>query len=172
MVVIRKTKRKRKRELLRVRHRRLLRQRQRRILTRLVPLPEPERDLPMIAASNIHYELGERVAGLAAGGIGAMLLLAHKTGLVSALDHKLHLLKRHLPYHESDHVLNIAFNILAGGRRLEHIERRRNDAASLAALGAARIPDPTTAGDFCRRSQESDVLTLMETINQARLRVW
>ena len=63
----------------------------------------------------------------------------------------LHLLKRHLPYHESDHVLNIAFNILAGGKRIEHLELRRNDEVYLDALGAERIPDPTTAGDFCRR---------------------
>ena len=80
--------------------------------------------------------------------------------MIAAIDHDLHLLKRHLPYHESDHVLNIAFNILAGGRRLEHIERRRNDDVFLDALGAVRIPDPTTAGDFCRRFQESDVLDL------------
>src|SRR5204863_7803380 len=33
-------------------------------------------------------------------------------------------------------------------------------------------PDPTTAGDFCRRFAEADVLTLMDTINEARLRVW
>src|SRR5262249_27370392 len=77
-----------------------------------------------------------------------------------------------LPYHESDHVLNIAFNILAGGRRIEHLERLRNDPVYLDALGTVRIPDPTTAGGFCRRFQESDVLTLMETINTARLRVW
>jgi hypothetical protein len=126
----------------------------------------------MITAANIHYELGERVQGLAPGGLGAMLLLARRTGLVAAIDHDLHLLKRHLPYHESDHVLNITLNILAGGRRLEHLERLRNDAVYLDALGAVRIPDPTTAGDFCRRFQEADVLTLMETINKARLRVW
>jgi hypothetical protein len=126
----------------------------------------------MITAANLHYELGERVQGLAPGGIGAMLLLARRTGLVAGIDHHLHLLKRHLPYHESDHVLNIALNILAGGRRLEHLERLRNDEVYLNALGAVRIPDPTTAGDFCRRFQESDVLTLMETINQARRRVW
>ena len=30
----------------------------------------------MIAAHNIHYELGDRVQGLGPGGIGAMLLLA------------------------------------------------------------------------------------------------
>jgi hypothetical protein len=126
----------------------------------------------MISASNIHYELGQRVQGLAPGGIGVMLLLARRTGLIAAIDHDLHLLKRHLPYHESDHVLNLAFNILAGGRRIQHLERLRNDAVYLDALGAVRIPDPTTAGDFCRRFQESDVLTLMEAIHTARLRVW
>jgi len=57
-------------------------------------------------------------------------------------------LKRHLPYHESDHVLNMAYNIMAGGERLEDIELRRQDECFLNGLGAQRIPDPTTAGDF------------------------
>src|SRR5262249_7247379 len=154
------------------RMRTLWRRRRRRILNRIAPQPGPEREVPMITAANIHYELGERVQGLAPGGIGALLLLARRTGLIAAIDHDLHLLKRHLPYHESDHVLNLAFNILAGGRRIEHLERLRNDAVYLDALGTVRIPDPTTAGDFCRRFQESDVLTLIETINTAPLRVW
>ena len=98
--------------------------------------------------------------------------MARRTGLIGDIDHNLHLLKRHLPYHESDHVLNIAFNILAGGKRIEHIELRRNDEVYLNALGAVRIPDPTTAGDFCRRFSEHDVVTLMDAINETRLRVW
>jgi hypothetical protein len=126
----------------------------------------------MITATNIHYELAGRVHGLSPGGLGAMLLVARKSGLIADIDRNLHLLKRHLPYHESDHVLNIAFNIIAGGTRIEHLELRRNDEVYLDALGAQRIPDPTTEGDFCRRYAESDVLTLMDTINQARLRVW
>jgi Transposase DDE domain group 1 len=172
MVVIPRKNTRRQRRLARERNRKTLQQRRRRILDRLVNRPGPERDVPMITAANIHYELGERVQGLSAGGLGAMILVARSTGLISAIDHDLHLLKRHLPYHESDHVLNIAFNILAGGRRLEHIELRRNDEVSLNALGARRIPDPTTEGDFCRRFQQSDVLTLMEAINTARLRVY
>jgi hypothetical protein len=39
-----------------------------------------------------------------------------------------------LPYSESDHVLNIAYNLLAGGTCLEHLELRRNDEVYLDAL--------------------------------------
>jgi hypothetical protein len=163
---------KRNRKKRRERNRRRLRERRKRILNRIKNRPAPERDQPMMTASNIHYELAERAQGLAAGGIGAMLLLARRTGLIRDIDHNLHLLKRHLPYHESDHVLNIAFNLLAGGTRFEHIERRRNDEVYLNAVGAERIPDPTTEGDFCRRFTELDVVTLMDAINQARTRVW
>ena len=145
----------------------------RRIKKRLANTTGPERPVPMMTARNIHYEPAGRVRGLAAGGIGAIFLLAQKIELDKEIDRTLHLLKQHRPYHESDHVLNIAFNILAGGQRLEHLERRRNDEVYLDALGVERIPDPTTAGDFCRRfTGEADVLTLMNAINEARLRVW
>jgi hypothetical protein len=154
------------------RQRKLLQRRQRRRLDRIAPRPAPEREVPMITAADIRYELGERVHGLAAGGLGARLLVACRTGLIAAIDHDLHLLKRHLPDHESDHVLNIAFNILAGGRRLGHLELRRHDEVDRDARGARRIPDPTTAGDFGRRFHEADVLALMEAINTARLRVY
>jgi hypothetical protein len=125
-----------------------------------------------MTAANIHYEYADRVRGLCAGGIGAVFLLAQRINLVNEIDRKLHLLKRHLPYHESDHVLNIAFNILAGGKRIEHLELRRNDEVYLDALGAQRLPDPTTAGDFCRRFTEPDVVTLMDAFNRTRRRVW
>ena len=127
---------------------------------------------PMLTARNIHYELAERARGISAGGIGAMHLLATRIGLTAAIDAKLHLLKRHLPYHESNHVLNIGYNILAGGTCLEDIERQRNDEAFLDALGAQRIPDPTTAGDFCRRFRPWHIEVLMDAINQVRLDVW
>ena len=150
---------------------RQLNRRKRRILRRIKNQPGVERHQPMMAASNIHYEIAEKYRAIAPGGIGAMHLLAQKIGLVDDIDRDLHLLKRHLPYHESDHVLNIAYNLLAGGSRLEHLEVRRNDEVYLDALGAQRIPDPTTAGDFCRRFAAEDVLTLMEVFNQTRLRV-
>src|SRR5262249_44173011 len=156
----------------RERNRKLLQQPQRRLLARIAPRPAPEPPTPLIPPANIHYEPARRTQGLAQGGLAALLLVAQRTGLIAAIDHHLHVLKRHLPYHESDHVLNIALNLLAGGRRIEHLELRRNDEVYLDALGAERIPDPTTAGDFCRRFARDDVLTLMDTINGSRLRVW
>jgi len=126
----------------------------------------------MFTASNIHYELADKARGLGAGGIGAIHLLAGRSGLIQAIDEQLHLLKVHKPYHESDHVLNIAYNLLSGGECLQDLELLRNDEVYLDALGAQRIPDPTTAGDFCRRFERPDIHALMDAINQVRLKVW
>jgi hypothetical protein len=126
----------------------------------------------MLSVSNIHYELADRTRGIGMGGLGAIHKLARASGLLSAIDEKVKVLKVHLPYHESDHVVNIAYNLLAGGSSLDDIERLRQDEVYLDALGAQRIPDPTTAGDFCRRFDEEDIDLLMEAINEARLRVW
>jgi hypothetical protein len=130
------------------------------------------REQPVFSGDGIHYQLAERTRGIAAGGMGAMQLLVGHVGLAERIDERVHVLKRHLPYHESDHVLSIAYNILAGGTRLEHIELRRNDEVFLDALGVESIPDPTTAGDFCRRFNIGNIQQLMEAINETRLAVW
>jgi len=127
---------------------------------------------PMLKASNIHYQMDGRHKGIAYGGIGAIHLMVKRSGFIKEIDNAVHLLKRHLPYHESDHVLNLAYNIFAGGTRLQDIELQRQDEAWLDALGAEVIPDPTTEGDFLRRFSEDDVIELMETINRTRQRVW
>lgn len=127
---------------------------------------------PMLTASNIHYEIAERVHGIAHGGIGAIHLLVNKLGLAKRIDDRLKLLQIHLPYHESDHVLNIAYNALCDGTCLQDLELRRNDENYLDALGARRIPDPTTAGDFCRRFNRDNIVTLLDIIDETRLLVW
>jgi hypothetical protein len=126
----------------------------------------------MYSARNIYYEHSDRVRGLASGGIGVMQQLTQQTGLVEAIDRHVEVLKVHLPYHESDHVLGIAYNVLCGGTCLQDIEQRRQDEVYLDALGAQRIPDPTTAGDFCRRFDEPAIEALQAAINETRLRVW
>lgn len=126
----------------------------------------------MYTAANIHYEIADRTRGLAHGGIGAIHALAREIGLIDAIDQRLQLLKIHLPFHESDHVLNFAYNAFCGGTCLQDIELRRNDEVFLDALGARRIPDPTTAGDFCRRFTENDVRTLLDVFHDTRIRAW
>jgi hypothetical protein len=127
---------------------------------------------PVLHTRHIDYDVSFRDRGITCGGIGAMHLLVTKLGLAEAIDRHLHVLKIHLPYHESDHVLNIAYNALCNGTCLEDIERRRNDEAFLDALGARRIPDPTTAGDFCRRFGHADITALHDAIDDVRLTVW
>jgi hypothetical protein len=126
----------------------------------------------MLRGSHIHYELSARTRASSYGGVGAIHLMVQRLGLVDELNEHLHLLKVHLPYHESDHVLNIAYNVLVGGERLEDIELRRQDESFLDGLGAQRIPDPTTAGDFTRRFTVADITARQECINRTRQRVW
>jgi hypothetical protein len=127
---------------------------------------------PVLTAQNVHYEVSQRAAGIACGGLGMIHDMVQRLGLVDAINRSVVLFKRYLPYSESDHVLNIAYNLLAGGTCLEHLELRRNDEAYLDALGVRRIPDPTTAGDFCRRFDPSTIRELMEVFNRVRLDVW
>jgi hypothetical protein len=139
---------------------------------RLRPVTWSAQATPMLTAGPIHYECSERVQGLEVGGIGLMHRLVQHTGLVAAIDRAVHVLKVHLPYHESDHVLGIAYNILCGGTCLQDIELRRQHEGYLDALGAQRIPDPTTAGDFCRRFDGASIEALQTAINTTRVRVW
>src|SRR3954452_1387212 len=119
-----------------------LARRKRRIQKRL-----DKRDLrgcskPMFTARNIQYQISERGRGIAYGGIGVMHLLVRKLGLAEAIDRRLHLLLIHLPYHESDHVLNLAYNALCDGTCLQDIELRRNDEVFLDALGDRGAQEP------------------------------
>lgn len=145
---------------------------QRRILARLAREREVNPPLPVFRGGNLHYEIGARQRGIVYGGIGLFLERARQSGLVAAIDRRVHVLKWHLPDHESDHVLNLAFHALCDGRCLQDIELRRHDEAFLDVLGADRIPDPTTAGDFCRRFRSEHLHFLNAAIDEARLNVW
>jgi Transposase DDE domain group 1 len=100
------------------------------------------------------------------------LELTKQFELRTEINRAIPLFKLHLPYDEADHVINISMNLLAGGNCLEHLEDRRQDEAYLNAIGAERIPDPTTAGDFCRRFETHHVLQLMSALNRVREKVW
>jgi hypothetical protein len=148
------------------------RSRKSRIERRLDSTRDTATHRPVLSTRPIDYDVSRRDRAIAHGGIGLIHTLAQEVGLPRAIDERLHLLKVHLPYHESDHVLNIAYNALCHGTCLQDIDRRRNDDAFLDALGARRIPDPTTAGDFCRRFTPADLDTLQDAIDVARRTVW
>jgi hypothetical protein len=127
---------------------------------------------PVFSTSGLKYELADKTQAIVYGGAPLMLRVARESGLIDAIDRNVPILKYRCPYYESDHVLNLAMNAFCEGACLEHIERRRNDEAFLNAIGADSIPDPTTAGDFCRRFSDVSVRWLLDAINLARLNVW
>lgn len=126
----------------------------------------------MIRPATTQFELAEKQQAVSYGGIGIIMQLIKQLDLRKHINAAAPVFKLHAHYDEADHVFNIALNLLAGGTCLEHLELRRNDEAYLDALGAERIPDPTTAGDFCRRFDSMKILQLMQGFNLARQKVW
>jgi Transposase DDE domain group 1 len=149
-----------------------LRNCKRRIQYRLRKKQWDEQRRPLVQAQNIHYDLAAKAKGLHCAGLGAFRLLERQLDLAAAINGRIRLLKRHVPYFESDHILNLTYNVLAGGRTLNDLELLRNSETYLDVLGAQRIPDPTTAGDFLRRFKPAHIDTLMDVINSKRLAVW
>jgi hypothetical protein len=121
---------------------------------------------------NSHLELADKTVATGLGGAALAVRLARKLKLAEEIDARVSVFRRHLPYHESDHVLNLALSAFCGGTCLDDLELRRQDEAYLNLLGAERVPDPTTAGDFCRRFQRPQLETLQAAIDAARVKVW
>ena len=94
----------------------------------------PRSDGPEFSTQRVHYEMADRTRAIGVGGLGVIHQLVHDVGLVDRIDDALGLLKVHRPYFESDHVLNITYNVLCGGKTLDDIELRRNDRVFLDAL--------------------------------------
>ena len=156
----------------RQRRRRKLAAEARSVRQRLKSAVAPNFSGPVLGRANIVYELSERSKALSHGGMGIVAKLVRHVRLAEEVDNPLNLVALHKPYYEPDHVLNIAYDALCGGRRLEDIELRRADQVFLDGIGAPSLPDPTTAGDFCRRFGPASVMALQEAVNRARLRVW
>lgn len=70
---------------------------------------------PMIAPPSIQYELADRIQATNAGGLGVIQQMVKQLGLTESVNRNCPIFKMHLPYSEADHVLNIAYNLLAGG---------------------------------------------------------
>jgi len=143
-----------------------------RIDGRLDAARQRECSRPLVEGRNLHYEVAGRVQATGLGGIGLIHEFVRSLGLAEALDRHVDVLKRHFPYHESDHILTLTYNLLTGGTCIEDIERLRQDVCFLEAIGAERVPDPTTAGDFLRRFGADSILGLMQAMDDVRPSVW
>jgi hypothetical protein len=151
---------------------RTVERRQEEIDKRLDPSWQPETARPVFSGASISYEISDRVKAITCGGLGLVIQLVEHLGLAETLNKRLNLLKRHLPYHESDHILNLTYNILTGGQCLDDLDQLRQNPAYMDALGAKRIPASTTAGDYLRRYTFKSVEILMDAINETRIPIW
>jgi len=105
-------------------------------------------------------------------GLAAAALLVKKIGLDRAIDERVRLLNFRLPYAESDHVLTHVYNLFVGGSCIQDIEALQHSEAAKTILGAERIPDPTTAGDFLRRFARRDLASGQAAVDDRRVKVW
>ena len=92
-----------------------LRAGQSRIERRLNPSKRASDGRPVLTARSVDYAVSQRDRAIIHGGIGVFHTLVHRVGLPQAIDDRLRVLKVHLPYCESDHVLNLAYNALCQG---------------------------------------------------------
>jgi hypothetical protein len=114
-------------------------------------LPWPKRAGPVVQMPRLHTETEQRASVTRFGGLVLAEQFLRRFGVARLIDEHVKVLKIHLPYHESDHVIAQALNLYVGGSCIEDMMHLQHDEAVLRMLGACRLPDPTTAGDFLRR---------------------
>lgn len=141
-----------------------LRKRKKKNTKRLKHTNQPSRK-PVLQASNIRYEISGKINATSHGGIGIIHSMNQALKIPEILNNHVKLLKYHNPYFESDHILNMAYNLVCGGRYIEDLESLRTDDAYMDGLGATRIPDPTTAGDFLRRFDTNEKISALQDAN-------
>ena len=97
--------------------------------------------------------------------MGLIARLVKKVAAGEEVDASLWLVKLHHPYHESDQVLNIAYNALCGGQRLDDIELRREDQTrtSSPAPGGLLVDLRQTRGGSHRRTPRYRCMKLVTT---------
>jgi hypothetical protein len=127
---------------------------------------------PVFRNRRVRVEILERQPATADGGLALAHQLVMRVGLDRSINQHLRLLDLNLPYFESDHMLTHAYNLFCGGRYIEDIASLQHSPAAKNLLGACRIPDPTTAGDFLRRFMDADLGALQDAIDEARIKVW
>ncbi len=136
----------------------------------------PNRPGSVMRMPKLHVETEERAMVTRFGGLALAEQFCRRFGVAGLIDDNVEVLKLHLPYHESDHVLAQAMNLYVGGSCIEDMSLLQHDDAVLRMLGACRLPDPTTAGDFLRRfdrrTNPEGLMGLRTANDKIQERVW
>jgi len=93
-------------------------------------------------------------------GLSLFYAMAEILKIPKSLDDHVQVKQRDSGYPESEHILALAANAFVGGDFLDDLEALREDDAIKMAIGRKEIPDPTTAGDFCRRFSRGHILQI------------
>lgn len=134
--------------------------------------PQDAGERPVFHTRRVRLEVEQRGRTTPYGGLALAHDLAMRLQLDRDLNRALPLLRWHLPYFESDHLLTHVYNQYVGGRCIEDIANLQYSDAIKHLLGTVRIPDPSTAGDFLRRFHPPHLATVQAVIDAARERVW
>lgn len=134
--------------------------------------PEGPQPRPVFRQRQVRLQVEQRGQVTPYGGLALAHDLAMRLELDKDLNRALPLLKIKMPYFESDHVLTHAYNLYAGGGCIEDIANLQHSDALKHLVGACRIPDPSTAGDFLRRFREPHLTAFQGVIDAAREKVW
>ena len=153
--------------------RRRQRRKPRRTRPRTLELPWPESTRrPVFRTRRVHTEIDRGSRATPYGGLALAHQLVQGLNLPRAIDHGVPIFKIHLPYHESDHLLTHVYNLFAGGTCIEDIASLQDSEAFRNLVGACRVPDPTTAGDFLRRFDPQTLSFLTHVFDETHEKVW
>ena len=136
------------------------------------PILWPGDERPVIRNRQVRVDIQERGEITPYGGLALIHDLAMRLGIDRDINASMQLLRLHLPYFESDHLLTHVYNQYVGGRCIEDIAHLQHSDAVKNLTGACRIPDPSTAGDFLRRFNPSNLRAFQQVIDRAREKVW
>lgn len=121
-----------------------------------------------------HVEVDERSEVTPYGGFALATAFLRRFKVAECIDRHVQVFLVHRPFYESDHVLAQALNLYAGGTCIEDLANLQHSEAVRRILGACRIPDPTTAGDFLRRFHETEdgLHGLRRAVDEVQVAVW
>jgi len=132
----------------------------------------PGDERPVIRNRQVRVQIQERGEITPYGGLALAHDLAMRLGIDRDINASLQVLRLHLPYFDSDHLLTHVYNQYVGGSCIEDIAHLQHSDAVRHLTGACRIPDPSTAGDFLRRFNPSSLRAFQQVIDRAREKVW